>query len=129
MDHALAVGVADRLRHLGEALQLAVQGIGRERAAGLRAGLRDEVVPRPSRHELHGHVELVVDAADIVDRDDPRVAQPRREPGLAQEARAGVGMRGGVGQDLLERDDAIKPGIQGLPDHAHAAAPSRSSRR
>ena len=56
--------------------------------------------------------------ADVVDGDDVRVLQPRREAGLAQEALAHVGV---VDAQELDRDEAIDGRIEGEVQHAHPA--------
>src|SRR5262249_10518792 len=58
---------------------------------------------------LHGEIDSLVDRPHVVDRDHVGMLQPRREPGLALDARAG---RGDLIADELERDLAVELRIE-----------------
>ena len=78
----------------------------------------DQLGQRLARDVLHGDERLAVVLADVVDGDDVRVLQPRREPRLALEALADVGV---VDAQHLDRDEAIDGRIEREEERAHAA--------
>ena len=59
---------------------------------------------------------------DVEDLDDVRVLELGDGLGLGEEAGGGLGAGVGTGQDHLEGDGAVEPGLAGLVDDAHAAA-------
>jgi hypothetical protein len=60
--------------------------------------------------------------AELVDRDDVRVLEAGRRPGLAEEAFPHPGLRQDVRQHGLEGDDAVEDRVPGLVDRAHPTA-------
>ncbi len=100
-----------------------------------RSALADEAAERRADDVLHREVEPAVRLADVVDRDDVRMAERRDGARLAEEARRELaGDRGGsesppsaglaplIGDDDdLERDRALEPRVEGPVDLAHAA--------
>ncbi len=74
-------------------------------------------------HHQHGLCAVV---GDVVDRDRVRVLEPGRDPSLAEGAlprpvRLGVVQPRGQ-QELLHRDGAVQPDVEGAPDDSHRAA-------
>src|SRR5699024_5782461 len=61
---------------------------------------------------------LAVVLADVVDGDDVRMLQPRRQPRLALEALADVGV---VDAQHLDRDEAVDGRIEGEEQRSHPA--------
>ena len=78
----------------------------------------DQLGQRLARDVLHGDERLAVVLADVVDGDDVGVLQPRRQPRLALEALAHVGV---VDAQHLDRDEAIDRRIEGEEQRAHPA--------
>ena len=70
----------------------------------------------------HGHVQPIVDLADVVDRHDVRIVQTCGGAGLAAEPLLELGVLGEVGEQHLQRHDAVDGGVVGAPHLAHAAA-------
>ncbi len=83
-----------------------------------RSAPPDQLGQRLARDVLHGDERLAVVLADVVDGDDVRVLQPRRQPRLALEALADVGV---VDAQHLDRDEAIDGRVEGQEQRAHAA--------
>ena len=113
MDDPLRVGErrgVHRREHVGDQ---------REPVAQRRARL--DLVGERLAVDLPHHVVrvAVVVAAAVVDRDDRRVTQARRDPRLAREPGEELG---GVRQRLLDRDGALERGVGGREHAAHAAA-------
>ena len=77
----------------------------------------------------HGHVQAAVDLADVVDRHDVGVVQPRGGAGFAAEPLVEIGVLGVVGEQHLQRDDAVDGGVVGAPHLAHAAAAQQLDQR
>ena len=84
----------------------------RQRAVAL------EVAERAAAHELGDEVPRLVVVAGLVERDDPRVREPRGRQRLALGARVLLA----VERDALDRDGAVEPLVVGQPDRAEAAA-------
>jgi hypothetical protein len=59
--------------------------------------------------QLHGEEVLAVRLADVVDLDDVRVAQRRRDARLVEEHPGDLGLDGEVGQDPLDDDELLEP--------------------
>jgi hypothetical protein len=76
--------------------------------------------------ELHHDVGAPVVGHDVVDSDDARVAEPSRQPRLAQGALAQhvalLGRQVGGEPDLLDGDLSVQHQILGEPHLTHAAA-------
>jgi hypothetical protein len=89
---------------------------GLERA-GLEHGVQVHAVDQP-----HGQIEAAVDFTDVMDRHDVGFFEASSGAGLAAEAPVEIGVCGVVGQQHLERHDAVDGGVVGLPHLAHAAA-------
>src|SRR4029077_14074648 len=71
----------------------------------------------------HRDVQGALLLARVVDRDDVRVVDRRREARLAHEALAERLILGELWRDELERDRAVEVELHGPIDHAHAAPP------
>jgi hypothetical protein len=73
--------------------------------------------------ELHGHVHLLADGADLVDRDDVGVAEARHRLRLAQESTAILFRIDSepIGPEDRDRDLAVEAAVVGRHDHAHPA--------
>src|SRR5207244_4509099 len=80
---------------------------------------------RLSIHELHGDVEGGVRGADVVNRDDVRMAQRRGGSGFLLEALAAVGVRGELAGQHLDGDLAAQPRIPCAVDLSHASGAQR----
>ena len=72
--------------------------------------------------EAHRDVQLPVDLARVVDRDDVRMLDRGRQPRLAQEALAERHVVGELRGEQLQRDVAVEREVVGAVDDAHAAA-------
>ncbi len=70
----------------------------------------------------HGHIEPVVDLPDVVDRHDVGIVQPCGRAGFAAEPLLEIGVLGEVGEQHLQRDDAVDGGVVRAPHLAHAAS-------
>ena len=68
----------------------------------------DDLAQVRAGHEAHRQVEHAVVLAAAVDRDDVRVLQRGREPGLGLEAGHRVGVLGVLGRDDLQRHGAVQ---------------------
>jgi hypothetical protein len=108
MDDAVAVRVGERR---GE-LTRDVERLGERR--------RRQVAQVGAVEELHHHERAVGGVARIVGRDDPGMIEPRRRPGLAQEAGAALVVEH-LAADQLDRHVALEGQVVGAVDHAHAA--------
>jgi len=69
---------------------------------------------------FHQQVVALARTAEVVDRDDRRMAQTGQRAGLAAEALGEVGAGGGGHIEQLERDHPVERFLAGLVDHAHA---------
>ncbi len=113
MDHALPMGIVDRLGHGGHELRRLA---GRQRSLGQPHGEALTV------DVTHREIMLALLLADFKDRQDVRMVQQGRCLRLLMEAIV-VGLRGEVaGQDHLHRHGAAQADLAGLVNHAHAAA-------
>lgn len=92
---------------------------GRQRAGSQH---RLEISPLD---EAHGHEEPAVDLAEIVDRDDVRFLESRRDAGLPTESFGERFVVCEVGREHFDCDDALGGGVECLPDLAHAALPQQ----
>ena len=93
--------------------QLLVEGEGSPRGDGL--------LEVRALQQLHGHVDLAVLLAVVVDGDDVRVVQAGRGLGLALEALAQRVVGAELGGDRLDRHEAVQDRVVGLVDLAHRA--------
>jgi hypothetical protein len=84
------------------------------------AGGEDTVKAVPL-DQLHGQKMRAVVFLDGEQRDDVRVVEGGDGPGFALEARQPVGVAGHRGGEHLERHLAVKGGVHGQEDGAHAA--------
>src|SRR5207248_9049873 len=73
-------------------------------------------------YQAHGDVELPGDLARVVDRDDRRVVERRREPRLAQEPLAEANILRELWREELQRHVAVEGEVAGAIDDAHPAA-------
>ena len=73
-----------------------------------RAGALDPLGQRLTPDVGHDEEDQVVVLFDRVNRDDVGVGEPRREPGLAQEAVLEAGLRGEVRREQFERDRPVE---------------------
>jgi hypothetical protein len=87
---------------------------------------RDEVTERPARDELLHHQQVAgIRFEDLVDRDDVRVIEGRRRPGLLEKA---VGRHPGAScgsHHDLDGNQPIEAGVLGAIDLAHSSAPQQ----
>jgi hypothetical protein len=115
VDDAPGVGVGD-----GPG-QLLGDGRGVRRRG--RPAAADPLGERRPVHELEGEVGQPGGLAHVEDLDDVRVLEPGDGPGLGEEpgdGRRGRGVR--AGEDHLERDHPVQPGLPGLVHDPHPAA-------
>ena len=91
---------------------------GRECAVPPQERLEIRAVDIPHRDE-----EAAVGLAGLVDRDDVRVVEARREPRLAQQSLAEALVVGERFREELERDRPLEPNVARAVDVAHATAP------
>ena len=86
---------------------------------------------RPERvalDELHGDEDLLFPLADVVNRDDVRMRDPRHRPYLAHQARLRLlrpFAQRELGPDDLDRDIAIELRVARAVHHAHPTAADR----
>ncbi len=71
----------------------------------------------------HGDVQQTVGLARVVDRDDVRMVDRRRDVRLAHESLAELLVPRQLGREELQRDLAAEPYLLGDIDDAHAAPP------
>ena len=117
--------------------------VGCERSAELRARLGQRLEHARERlplHVLHREEQLAVDLSVVVRAHDVRVVEHRRQLGLAQEHLDASRISRRVGQESLERDDALVPvgpplgdralrlELERCLDGAHAAPPDHEER-
>ena len=112
VDHALVVGVLERVANLGHHA---------ERLGGCELAGFLRLAEVHAVHVFHDEVKEIARLARLVDEDDVGVAQLGEGARLAGEA-LGKGRVGGhvAGEDL-ERHDPIERTLAGLVDDAHAA--------
>ncbi len=87
---------------------------------GLRLG-GDPLRQAAPIEELQREIGQAVVLADLEDLDDVRVVDGGDGAGLGLEAGQVAGSRAGAGEDHLERDQAVEPGLPRLVDDPHAA--------
>jgi hypothetical protein len=101
-------------------------------------GERSALEPRRERfplQQLEDDIGLAALDSDVEDREDVRVVERARGPGLVFEAAPPVGVRLRVGPDDLDRDVAPEPRVTRAVDLAHASRaegsddPVRTERR
>ncbi len=109
MDDAVAVQDRQRIQH---------RDARAECVARWQWPARQAVGQRFALDQLHGDERAAVDVAQIVDLADERVHDPRRDPRLADQPRAGARIGGGVAQQL-ERDATLETLVERLVDDAH----------
>jgi hypothetical protein len=109
VDDAVPVGIGQADADLLHQRQPSGQGQGRPSM--------DELTQRFTADELHRDERLIPVGPDVVDRDDVRVLQPRRQPGFAEEAFPQVVA---VDAEDLEGDFALGDRVEGQIEHAHA---------
>ena len=116
VDDAGGVGGGERVEHLDRDSQGAIDR---------QAPAVDDLVEGHAAEALHHQVrkEAPLALRDLVDADDPGVADLLRRPGLALEAREELRVARAVGGEHLERDLAPELGVLGREDLAHAARP------
>ena len=106
---AARVGVVERLAEVGA--DLADLAVAERPFAG-------QVGEGRALDQLGDEQRVAVLLAHLIERDDPRVVEPRRRLRLAQHPPAGLTAR----LDRLDRDGALEPPVPGLVDDAEAAA-------
>ena len=124
VDQAAAVRRVQCVRHLGQQIE---RPLGRKRALRL-----DQVAELASVDEPHRQVDDPVGFPGGVDREDARVLEPGRNPGLAQEALAEPLVRRQLGRERLERDAPVEHELVGevdRPGRSAADAATRSGSR
>ena len=112
VDHALLVGVLQSVGEAGDQLG---------RLAEARPAGGQQVGQRHALDEVADEVGGAVVLADLVDRDDRRMAQLGGAAGLAQESIQLLAARRPAGAGDLEGDDAIQLRVAGLEDRAEGA--------
>jgi hypothetical protein len=111
VDNPALVGVGERVaEHEADLHDVAVG----EQAVGHQPG------QRAAAHELGDEVDRVLVLSGLVERDDPRVAQPGRRARLALGTAADVGV---LDADALDRHRALELLVVGQPHGAHAPRP------
>ena len=80
---------------------------------------------RLSLDELHHHVRLVLEDADVVDGDDAGVVEGGGDAGLPQQAFGGLLVRDPVGGHELHGHPAVEAAVAGAIHLAHAAFPKQ----
>ena len=88
---------------------------------GQRTLARDRSFEILARHVAHGDEQLAIGLARLVDRQDVRMVERRRQPRLADEPLADRRDVRGVRPQDLERDMAPEPKVVGEIDRAHPA--------
>lgn len=118
MDHPLAVGECQRIGHF---LEDGEQFPQRMVAEGVFLPLRhlvEHLLQGDSVHELHRVKDLIVLVhAQLVERDDPRVLEPRHDPGLGHKPRHTV-LVGRV-QHHFHRHRAFGRGLARAENRSH----------
>ena len=93
-----------------------------DRPGRLERRLRvDEVAQRAALDVPHHEVELPVALAGVVDRDDVRVLERRRELGLREEAHAEPLVVRDLGREELDRHRALQAWVVRAVDDPHPA--------
>src|SRR5262245_25058939 len=85
------------------------------------------VAQRLTFYELGGDEMDVFDRPDLIDRQDPHVVDCRRGPGFLFEAADAIRLGRESSGQQLERNLAVKPGIQGEMDLSHTACSNFSN--
>ena len=91
------------------------------RALRLERSFVDQRLQVHAVDQPHGDVQAVVDLTDVVDRHDVGIVEAGGGAGLAAEPLLEVGVLGVVGEQHLQRDDAVDGGVVRAPHLAHAA--------
>jgi hypothetical protein len=118
MDDVLGVGEGQPVADLLHDLELLFEGLGRVGS--------DQVFEVFPLEQLHGHVDLALLLAEVVDGDDVRVVEAGGGPRLALEALAQLVVGAKAGGDRLDGDKAVQDGILGLVHDAHGPLAERS---
>ncbi|GEM_PF-6172924 len=108
----MAVGVVQAVADLGQDLQQFIPGQGAFGHEGLEA---------PPFHVLHGQEEDPVLLPELIDRDDARVVEDSRGPGLPLEPVLEVRPFGQLGADGLDGHLPADGGIEAQVDLPHGA--------
>ncbi len=112
MDNPLAVGIVERCAQWFEDLDRS--GHGPVHAVEPRR-------QRAAADERADHVRPAVLLAEVVDRQDVRVLEPRHGPRLALEPLQELRIRRVLRRQELDGDVALKPWVIGPPDDCHPA--------
>ena len=124
MDHALVVRVLERIANLRNDLQRLARG---------QATSLFELAQIRAIHELHeeeveageglgdGVWRLGRSAAELVNRDDVRMTQPRQGPGFAIEPLLEVRAVRALPRQNLQRHEAVERRLSRLVNRAHSA--------
>ena len=83
--------------------------VGGERE-GLAAAAIEDGGDRAALHQLGGHVEGLLHPADAEHAHEARVLEPRREARLVHQALRGLGVRGDLGPEPQDGDEAVEAG-------------------
>lgn len=113
MHETVGVGGVQGARELGHDVDGA---FGRERSLPCHDGA--EVV---TDHEAHVEVQAAVDGAEVVDRDDVRLVEPRDQCRLPAEPRSEHRVVGEIRDEALEGDDAVTHRVLGAEHLTHPA--------
>ena len=77
---------------------------------------------RFAMHVLHDDVDQIADFTEPEHRDDPRMAESRRQPRLASKTLAVLFRGRKLVAQRLDRDEAVQGDVTGEKHNAHAAA-------
>ena len=111
VDEIVSVGEVEPVRHLLHEVELLVQVA--------EPALGDEVLEVSTLEKLHGHEDLALLLAEVVDRDDVRVVEAGGRLGLAQEALADLVFGAQACRDGLDGHITVEQGIVAFEDLAH----------
>ena len=104
-----------------------------DRPGGVERPLAQQLFQVGAVDEAHRDVQLPVDLAGVVDRDDVRMLERGGQARLAEEALAERDVVGQVGCEQLQRDVAVEREVVGAVHDPHPAAaeqrPPADSRR
>ncbi len=111
MHDPFVVRVLERLANLGN---------DRQRLLRLELAAGDQLPEVRAVDELHDEIVHPAGLAEVVHRDDVRVAQSRERPGLTGESLGEPRGRGDVGRQDLERHGAVQPALASLVHRPHS---------
>ena len=97
-----------------------------DHASGLQSLQLERAVERLPRHQFHHDVGPAVEFPDVVDRDDVRVVEQGRQPGLALQALRRGAVGGQFVGDELDGNGTVQARVARLIHLSHAAGPERT---